>query len=136
MPVDSQSTVQFEASFGQAPVAILVHQAGVIRYLNPPCLALLGAADASQIVGKPMMQFVHPGLHSIVEQRIRRLNECREAAPPMEQVMVRLDGDPIEVEVSAWALAKEAGAPIAVLYTNVTVRRRAEREMRESQERF
>jgi two-component system, sensor histidine kinase and response regulator len=136
MPVDSQSTVQFEASFGQAPVPILVHQAGVVRYLNPPCLALLGAADASQIVGKPIMQFIHPGLHSIVEQRIRRLNECREAAQPMEEVMVRLDGDPIEVEVSAWALAKEAGAPIAVLYTDVTSRRRAEREMRQSQKRF
>jgi PAS domain S-box-containing protein len=136
MPVDSQQRTQFEASFGQAPVPMLVHQAGIVRYLNPPCLALLGAAEDSQIVGKPMLGFIHPELRPIVEQRIRRLNESQEAAPPLDEVLVRLDGQSVEVEVSAWVLGAEAGAPVAVLFTDVTLRRRAERAMRESQERF
>jgi hypothetical protein len=57
MTGDSAGT-RFKAFFGQAPVPLFVHKAGSVRYLNSACVATLGATDASQIVGKSIMQFI------------------------------------------------------------------------------
>ncbi|HTX36423.1 MAG TPA: response regulator [Bryobacteraceae bacterium] len=136
MPLDSQGVAQFETFFGPAPVAILAHQGGIIRYLNAPCLALLGASEASQVLGKTMLELIHPDLRPEVEERIRRLNESHHPSPPLDEVLVRLDGQTVEVEVTAWVHGSQAGAPIVVLFNDVTMRRRAEKATHASQQSF
>jgi len=136
MPLDSETGFSFDALFGPAWVALLVHQEGIIRYLNPRCVALLGAADPSQIVGRPMLEFIHPDLKSVVAERIQTLNQFHRSAPPLDEVLVRLDGESVDVEVTAWPLGPENGNSIVVLFNDVTLRRRAEKALRDSEERF
>ncbi len=112
MPVDVQAGTQFEAFFGAAPVAILAHQGGIVRYLNPACITLLGASEPSQVLGRQVLDFVRP----------------------FEESLVRLDGQPVEVEATAWVCGPDGA--VVVFFNDVTLRRRAEKAMRESQQRF
>ena len=41
-----------------SPDMIVVHQDGVLRYINPTGLAWMGADDASELVGRPLTDFV------------------------------------------------------------------------------
>ena len=136
MSSDSAVEIQFDAFFGSAPVALLVHQAGIIRYVNARGMTLLGATNPSQILGRRMLDFIHPDLRSIVAQRIRNLLESHMAPPPLEEVLVRLDGELVEVEASAWTYGSAADGSIVVLFHDVTERRRAEKAMGQTQEAY
>ena len=127
---------QFATCFGAASVAVWVHQGGIIRYLNARCLSLLGASEASQIVGRRMLDFIHPDLRATVAERARNVHRSHAAAPPLDSVLLRLDGQSVEVEATAWLHGAGEGSPLVVLFNDVTLRRQAEKAMRESQESF
>jgi len=83
-----------------------------------------------------MLEFLHPESVPDVAERIRRLQQSREAAPPKDEILLRLDGRTVEVEATAWVMGEEIPALVVVVYNDVTLRRRAEEARLESEERF
>ena len=118
-----------------APWAIYVHVAGRVTFTNPAMCRLLGAERPDQIVGRTVMEIVHPDYHARVMDRWRQL-EAGQPAPPMEQKFVRLDGTVVDVEVSAVAVEYALHREIHVIAHDITERKQAEKELRESEERF
>src|SRR5579863_9158217 len=53
-----------------SPDAILVQRRGAIIYAYAACSALLGAASTEELLGKPVLQFVHPDDREAVKKRI------------------------------------------------------------------
>ncbi|MGZ5966309.1 MAG: PAS domain S-box protein [Polyangiales bacterium] len=77
---------------------VIVHASGHILFVNPALLALLGYDEASQLVGKPSVELVHPDDRAYVEGRIQtevRPNRTRE-----HRLLAR-DGTSIEIDVSS-----------------------------------
>ena len=79
------------------PDPTLVTVAGVVSYANASAVALLGAADADQLVGWPVEDFVS----AEDADRVARTRDAQLALPhpaPFEHDVVRLDGDLRTVE--------------------------------------
>jgi PAS domain S-box-containing protein len=114
-----------------SPDAIAVHQQGKFVYVNPAGGELVGARDPRELVGKSVLDIVHPAYREIVVQRFRQTTEG-EKAPLMEEKFIKLDGTPIDVEVAAIPLTYQGKPATQVVVRDITERKRAEEELRRS----
>jgi two-component system sensor histidine kinase/response regulator len=125
-----------EAVLERAPVAILLHRDDRIRYVNAAGRAFLGIESPDQLVGRPILDIVDPESHAAVSELIRSMAEGLDSAPPIDGKLRRLDGQPIEAEVTAWSIPGKPEASILVTLRNIALRRQAEESLRDSEERF
>ncbi len=77
---------------------------GKIVFINKAGAKMLGAATPEQLVGKSILDFVHPDYQEIAIDRIRQMIHGDVVICPGEEKWVRLDGRSIDVEVVAMPL--------------------------------
>jgi len=109
-----------------APFGVLVHTGGRFAFVNPKVLELVGASSPEELIGKPVLDFIHPANHAAVRARLRDLSERQHGVPPMEEKWVRLDGRVIDGEATAVPTEFEGKPAALVLVQDVTARKAAE----------
>jgi two-component system sensor histidine kinase/response regulator len=117
-------------------MAVLMHRGGLIRYVNAAGMEFLGAIGPDQLIGRPVLDIVDPDLHPLALERMQGLAERFEAVPPVDEKLVRLDGQTREAEVTAWVIPGRSEPSILVTLQDITPRRQAEEALRDSEERF
>ncbi len=118
------------------PEVVAVHCEGKIVYINQAGVVLLGAKNAEEILGRPVMSFVHPDYETIVRERIRQTQEEAKVEAAIYEKFVKLDGSIIDVEVTAIPIAYEGKPATQVVFQDVTERKKVEDALRESESRF
>ena len=113
----------------QAPDAIVVHQDRKIVFVNEAGVRLWGATSRQDLIGRDILDFVHPRHREIAEARIRKA-QAGEVTPLAHHVHCRLDGHIVHVEVTGMPCIYDGKPSIQVIFRNVTKRKRAEREVR------
>jgi len=111
-----------------APEPIAVHRQGDVVYVNPPCVTLFGAEKREDLVGKPVLQFVHPDDHEAFWERYREMTEKGTTVPLRAEKFVKLDGQAVDVEAVATPIMYENLPSVMVLFRDITERKRAEEE--------
>lgn len=96
-----ESEERFRLLVETAPDAIFLVSGRNVVYANQAAVQLLKADSASQLIGQPVMSWLHPSFKEAVEKRYQILLEKRQPVPPMEQIYLRLDGTELPVEVTA-----------------------------------
>ena len=110
-----------------APESIGVHREGRWVYINPAGLRLLGAVDASEVIGRPIMDFVHPDDRGATLEWIRHVEgKENRPTPPQEFRMIRGDGQVVEVESTGTGTLFLGQPATLVIIKDVTERKRAE----------
>ena len=61
----------FATLFDLAPLPVVIHREGAIVYLNSAAVALLGARNESEALGRPFLDIVDPQFRSTVAARAR-----------------------------------------------------------------
>jgi PAS domain S-box-containing protein len=77
---------------------------GKIVFINKAGAKMLGAATPGQLVGKSILDFVHPDYQEIALDRVRQMIHGDVVICPGEEKWIRLDGRSIDVEVAAMPL--------------------------------
>src|SRR6266550_762551 len=85
-------SIDYRAMIESAPEAIIVYTPEKFLFLNGFAASRLGA-DASSLVGKPIMEFVHPDSVQVVGERIRLLTNGGDAGAPLEMNFVSRSGE-------------------------------------------
>ena len=125
-----ESQEGFRSVVENAPEAIFVATHGRFRYLNPAAVRLFGAASDSALLGRPVIESVHPGSHAAVAEGVRQVEELGVAIPPWVQKYLRHDGTVLDVEGSVIPFLYEGEKGGLVFARDITERRRAEEELR------
>ena len=96
---------QSEASYKQlvelCPEAIFIQSEGKFVFLNSAAIKLFGATTIEELLGKNVLDFVHPNSKTLVKERINYLREFQQTVPLLEEQWLRLDGTTIDLEVVA-----------------------------------
>jgi PAS domain S-box-containing protein len=121
----------FRALLEAAPDAIFVVSEEHIVFVNPSAVRLLGGERPEQIVGKKLSEFVHPGSLASVRGRIQDSYRTGVAAPPIEHVLVALDGSPVEIESAAIPINWKGLPATEAIARDIRQRKRTEEKLRE-----
>jgi len=111
-----------------SPFAVLVNSGDRVVLANKACLALFGAHDEKELLGKSPYELFHPDFHGKIRERIRLLRERGEPVPLMEEKVVRLDGKVVDVEVIAAPFSLKGENDIHVILRDMSVSKQLEQE--------
>ncbi len=128
-----QSKQQFQLLADSAPDAIFIQIDGKYAYVNQACLSLYGAERTEQLIGRPVIERIHPDFQEMVKERVRLLNREKTDVPTVEYRHLKLDGTPVDVEVSAVPFEYKGDNGALVFMRDITERRKIEQELRQAQ---
>ena len=124
-----ESEEKFRSLVETAPEAIFIQTDGRFSYVNAAGLRLFGATRPGDLVGQPVMDRFHPDFRGRIRERMRVLNEEKQQVPALDEIYLRLDGSPVDVEVSAIPFSYQGQAGSLVFVRDITERKRAEQEI-------
>lgn len=108
-----------------SPEGIFINRDSAITFANPACLEIFGR-KAEQVLGHSPLEFVHPDYHELIRQRVERMMQTGQPAPPLEEKILRPDGSERDVEIAAAPFAEKDGVSILVLMRDLTDKKRLE----------
>ena len=109
-----------------SPDAIVVHQMGIIRFVNPAGVEFVQLGSAEEAVGRSITEFVHPDSIADMLSRIGGLNEPGAVSETAEARLVRPDGTELIVESTSVRTTWDGQPAFQVILRDVTERRAAE----------
>jgi two-component system cell cycle sensor histidine kinase/response regulator CckA len=115
-----------------SPDAIFISQANKIVFANNPCLRLVGATSVDQVLGKSVLDFIHPDDHAKVAERVRHLESGR-PVPLSEEKIIRLDGRLLDVEISASPFLEDGAPAVQMVCRDISDRKTLEAQYYQSQ---
>ncbi|BBL80379.1 hypothetical protein RxyAA322_22330 [Rubrobacter xylanophilus] len=123
-----ESEERYRSLVQLSPDGVAVESEGRFVYLNAAGARLLGASSPEEVLGRPLLERVHPDHRENARRRARRLRRG-ESVELQEERWLRMDGREMEVEVLA-APVQYGGKPSTQLVLrDITGRKRAEREI-------
>ncbi|MGH7203500.1 MAG: sensor histidine kinase [Candidatus Levyibacteriota bacterium] len=111
------------------PEAVVVHSEGVIVYANDATLLLIGTKNPEDIIGQPVMKFVHPDSIPLIQERIIKMLSKRKVAPFVEEKFINLKGEIIIAETKAVPFTFQGKPAILAILHDITERKRVEQEL-------
>ena len=109
---------------------------GLLIYVNEPLCRMLGY-DEDELLGRQVEELVDTSWRELIEEEF--LSRRQVLSSTYELEMCRKDGDTISTVISAMALHDEVDGHFLgsfAVITDITRRRRAEEELRRSEDRF
>jgi PAS domain S-box-containing protein len=108
-----------------SPDPVIIHQEGKITYLNPAALSMFGVKHANEILGKNVLEVIHPDYRDAVRKNITIDLEGK-TSPSIELRMLRIDGTSVIVEGRGVKTTINGKPAIQVAIRDITERKRAE----------
>jgi PAS domain S-box-containing protein len=129
-----ESELRYQTLVERLPIGIVVHNHGKLVFANAQAHVILGA-QPSDLVGTHVLNYVHPDFRDRI---LHRLKEVASVAPArmVEQKYVRLDGQVIDVEASAFPFVYKGSPSIQVIFRDITERKQAEAQIKKNETMF
>jgi PAS domain S-box-containing protein len=125
-----ESEERFQRLVELSPDAIVVHTEGRVEFINTSGAKLLHAKDPAQIIGKPILDLLHPDYHEMVRERMQKLNQGEDVSPA-EMKFIRLDGTEVFGEVISVPFLHGGKHAAQVVVRDITERKRLEEERKQ-----
>ncbi|NTU57772.1 MAG: PAS domain S-box protein [Chlorobiaceae bacterium] len=126
-----ESEERFRSVVESAPDAIIIQTAGRFAYVNQSAMHLFGASSAEEIVGREVLEMIHPDFRGMVAERIREINESHLPQSAIDNRVLRIDGTSVDVEASGVPFMYAGRSGALVFMRDVSARKMAEKERTE-----
>ncbi len=117
-----------------SPSGIIVHQDGKFVYANKTALKTMGAEDESEVLGKPVLEYVHPDDRELALERIQKVLTAGDITlAPAEERFKKMDGSYITAEVRSIPFVYQGRPAVQVVFSDISEQKQLAREKEELQ---
>ncbi|MUT65179.1 PAS domain S-box protein [Paenibacillus sp. NEAU-GSW1] len=127
-----ESEERYRSLVEASPEGIIVHKEGTILYANPSAMTI---AKVDAPIGQSLYTYIPAEYHESTKKRIEGL-ENREKQTLIEIEVNRCDGTKIYIDTNSIPITHETHAAILTMFRDVTEKRIAEAEWKESEKRY
>ena len=131
-----ESEERFRRLVELSPYGIGIASDGVAVFINDAVAKMLGATERSEIIGKPIMDFVHESSKQAAVGHIREVIVDGKPVIYSEQKFVRLDGELVDVEVTAIPFTYDGKPAVQAMFHDITAQKKAERALQLERQKF
>jgi PAS domain S-box-containing protein len=131
-----RSETNFRTMVNNAPDPIFIETGGIIRYINDAGAHLFGAGSSDQLIGTSAFDRVHPSFHASIRQRQEDVTIGLRPVKVQEEIYMKLDGTPVDVEVAAVPFHYLGNPGVLVMIHDITERKWVETELRAAYEQI
>lgn len=124
----AQSEERYRVLVENSPDAILMVRGGIVTFANRRAAELFRAGSEQDLVGRPVLDRVHPDYVAIAQQRVDRMVREGVILSPLEERLIRLDDTVVDTEVRSVPFQIEGETVLQVTIRDITARRQAERD--------
>ncbi|WP_228282618.1 PAS domain S-box protein [Rubrobacter tropicus] len=112
-----------------SPEPIAVHDGERLLFINRAGAQLFGAASPEDLVGRKVLDFVHPAYRALVSWRVRHTLKTGDRAPLLEEKYLRLDGGVLDLEVVGQPITYSGRPAVQAVLRDVTGRKLLEERL-------
>ena len=116
-----------------SPDAIAVYVDGKYVFVNPAAVHLFGANAPEDLVGREVLSLVPPEDREAVAARMRRSMENGRTALIRQFHVLRLDGQPVDVETAGARIEFQGRTAVQLVLRDISEIKRTEQALRESE---
>jgi len=111
-----------------SPEGITIYVDGKIAYVNNEVLRMMKATDKEELMGKSIVDFIHPDNHELIFERMKYVAMAPLYAilPSVEEKYIRLDGKEIYVEIKVMPIIYDGKPAIQLSGHDISDRKYAE----------
>jgi PAS domain S-box-containing protein len=121
-----QSEERYRQLVELSPEGIGVERDDIIVFINTAAAGLLGAKNSAELIGKSILDFVHPDYRKRTHKQLEFLRRKQKALPLRENKFLCVDGTTIDVEVAATPLVYENRPAAQIVFRDITERKLAQ----------
>ena len=128
-----ESELRYRGLVEHSPDAILVHRDLRLEFVNDAAAHLIGATTPAEMIGRSVLEFVHPEERAEVIARIHRNAQLRQPTPALELRMLTMSGAVIVVETVGMPFTLDGQQAVLTILRDVSERKRLEDHVRQAQ---
>ena len=126
----------FDRSFDSFPDPSILHRAGIILKMNQAAGRFTKLADPQSIIGRSLLDFIHPESREVAGKRLQAVYEKQEPLSLAEEKFIDGLGETRDVEIISFPVLYENKKVIQSVFRDITSRKQTEQALRESEERY
>jgi two-component system cell cycle sensor histidine kinase/response regulator CckA len=132
----AQSEERYRNLVEDSPEGVVLHDGEMFLYLNPRAVALYGADNPGDLIGKRVLDYVHPDDRDPVGGRIGKILSTGGSTVPWEVRILRVDGQSVSVETSGGLVDYRGRKVVQVILRDVAERKKTEEALRFSERKY
>lgn len=109
-----------------SPDGLAVHHEGNLVFVNPSLLKMVGAASLEEVLGKPVLDFIHKDYKQVVEGRMIQALEQEKPGALLEEKLIKIDNSTIDVEIASTPIIYQGEKAVLVVVRDISERKKAE----------
>jgi len=109
--------------------AIIVHDGQHFLFANPAAVKMTRVEKPEDLIGKPMIDFIHPDDKEIVTERVRQILEAGTIMPKLEERYVLPDGSEMDAEVTSVPITFRDKRCVLGIIRDITERKKEEKHL-------
>lgn len=121
-----ESEARFRTLIQWTPEAVVVHRDGIMLYVNPAAIRLFGATSRRELVGRPLLELIHPDCHDAFLVQVPRGYDVGSKLPMLDEKIIRLDGSVIDVEATRIVINYDGQEANQVQMRDITERKKVQ----------
>lgn len=124
-----ESEKKYRELVDHSPDAIAIYVDGIIVFVNEECLRLMHAVSAGELIGKNVIDFIHPDNRAFIIERMKKASTQDAVLPLAEEKFIRNDNSIVDVEVKAMPIKYENKAAVQLIVRDISKRRLTEESL-------
>jgi len=116
-----------------SPDAIAIYCDDKVVFVNKACFKLIGASARQELIGKPVLDFIHPEFKEFAISRMKEAFINRKVLPLINERFIKLDGSFVDVEVKSIPIIFDGKHAVQLIIHDITELKQAEEKIRETE---